>query len=51
MANKAGHIARPFYHYYRHSSSIVLTSSLKIHHGHVLADIERIDYINSAEEI
>lgn len=49
-AQKAGHIARPFYHYYRHSGSIVHTPSFKIHYGHVLADIERIDYINTSKE-
>ena len=48
-ANKAGHIARPFYHYYRHTGSIVHTPRFKIHYGHVLADIERIDYINSID--
>ena len=46
-AKSAGHIARPFYHYYRHSGSIVHTPSFRIHYGHVLADMERIDFINS----
>lgn len=46
-AKKAGHIARSFYHYYRHGGSIVHTASFKIHYGHVLADMERIDFINS----
>lgn len=46
-ARTAGHIAKPFYHYYRHGGSIVHTASFKIHHGHVLADMERIDFINS----
>lgn len=49
-ANKAGHIARPFYHYYRHSGSIVHTPSFKIHYGHILADIERIEYINASAD-
>lgn len=49
-AKKAGHIARPFYHYYRHSGSIVHTPSFKIHYGHILADIERIEYINGSKE-
>lgn len=49
-AEKAGHIARPFYHYYRHSGSIAHTASFQIHYGHVLADIERIDYINTSKE-
>lgn len=49
-ARTAGHIARPFYHYYRHSGSIVHTASFKIHYGHVLADIERVDFINSCPE-
>ena len=48
-AQKAGHIARPFYHYYRHSGSIVHTPSFKIHYGHVLADIERIEFINASQ--
>ena len=48
-AKKAGHIARPFYHYYRHSGSIVHTPSFKIHYGHVLADIERIEFINASQ--
>lgn len=48
-AKKAGHIARPFYHYYRHSGSIVHTPSFKIHYGHVLADIERIEFINTSQ--
>lgn len=46
-SRRAGHIARSFYHYYRHGGSIVHTSSFRIHHGHVLADIERVDFINS----
>lgn len=46
-AKSAGHIARPFYHYYRHGGSIVHTSSFQIHYGHVLADIERVDFINA----
>ena len=46
-AEKVGHIARPYYHYYRHSGSIVHTASFDIHYGHVLADMERLDYINS----
>lgn len=45
-AEKVGHIARPYYHYYRHSGSIVHTASFNIHYGHVLADMERLDYIN-----
>ena len=45
-AKSAGHIARPFYHYYRHGGSIVHTSNFQIHYGHVLADIERVDFIN-----
>ncbi len=49
-ADKVGHIARPYYHYYRHSGSIVHTASFKIHYGHVLADMERIDYINASKE-
>ena len=49
-AKKVGHIARPYYHYYRHNSSIVHTASFKIHYGHVLADMERIDYINASKE-
>lgn len=48
-AAKVGHIARPYYHYYRHSGSIVHTASFKIHYGHVLADMERLDYINGFE--
>lgn len=46
-AESAGHIARPFYHYYRHGGSIVHTANFNIHYGHVLADMERIDFINS----
>ena len=49
-AQKAGHIARPYYHYYRHAGTIAHTANLKIHYHHVLADIERIEYINSAQE-
>lgn len=49
-ARTAGYIARPLYHYYRHSGSIVHTPSFKIHYGHVLADMERIDFINSCPE-
>lgn len=49
-SEKVGHIARPYYHYYRHSGSIVHTASFKIHYGHVLADMERIDYINASKE-
>lgn len=49
-ANKAGHIARPFYHYYRHSGSIAHTPSFKIHYGHILAVIERIEYINASAD-
>ena len=46
-AESAGHIARPFYHYYRHGSSIVHTANFKIDYGHVLADMERVDYIKT----
>lgn len=49
-SRSAGHIARPFYHYYRHGGSIVHTASFKIHYGHVLADMERIDFINCNPE-
>lgn len=49
-AERAGHIARPFYHYYRHSGTIAHTANFKIHYHHVLADIERIDFINSSQE-
>lgn len=49
-AQKAGHIAKPFYHYYRHSESIAHTANFNIHYHHILADIERIEYINSAQE-
>lgn len=49
-AQKTGHIARPYYHYYRHSGSIVHTASFKIHYGHVMADMERLDYINGSRE-
>lgn len=49
-ASRAGHIARSFYHYYRHEGSIVHTASFKIHYGHVLADMERVDFINSYEK-
>ena len=49
-AKRAGHIARPFYHYYRHPGSIVHTSSFKIHYGHIVADVERIDYINASKD-
>ena len=50
QAEKAGHIARPFYHYYRHSGSIAHTANFKIHHHHVIADIERLEYINYSTE-
>lgn len=50
VARTAGYLARPLYHYYRHSGSIVHTPSFKIHYGHVLADMERIDYINSNQD-
>lgn len=49
-AEKAGHIARPFYHYYRHAGSIVHTATFKIHYDHIVADMERIEYINSSQE-
>ena len=50
QAEKAGHIAHPFYHYYRHSGSIAHTANFKIHQHHVIADIERLEYINYSTE-
>lgn len=49
-ARRAGYVARSYYHYYRHGGSIVHTPDFNIHYGHVLADMERIDFINSSPE-
>lgn len=49
-AKKAGHIAKPFYHYYRHSGTIAHTANFYIHYHHILADMERVEYINSTQE-
>lgn len=50
LASKRGaHIGKPYYHYYRHGGSIVHTTKFAVPYGHVLADIERVDYINSSD--
>lgn len=48
-SERCAHISRPYYHYYRHGGSIAHTPSFNVHYGHVLADMERVDYINSSE--
>lgn len=48
-AKRGGHIGKPYYHYYRHGGSIVHTAKFAIPYGHVMADMERIDYINSQD--
>lgn len=49
-STRGAYVDRPFYHYYRHEGSIVHTTSFNVHYGHVLADMERVDYLVSSDE-
>ena len=49
-SSNAAYIARPYYHYWRRSGTIVHTPDFRVPYGHVLADIEMLDYINSNPE-
>lgn len=49
-SRRCAHVDRSYYHYYRHGGSIVHTVSFDVHHGHVLADMERIDYLMTSKE-
>ena len=49
-SDRCAYVDTPYYHYYRHEGSIVHTASFDVHYGHVLADMERIDYLISSKE-
>lgn len=48
-SGRCAYVDRSYYHYYRHDGSIVHTMSFNVHYGHVLADMERVDYIVSSK--
>lgn len=48
-SRRCGHIATAYYIYWRHGASIVHTLDFAKAYGHALADMERLDYVNSSE--
>jgi len=49
-SSRCAFIPKPYYHYWRRPGTIVHTRKFNVPYGHVLADMERIEFINSNPE-